>query len=97
MSDALRCVLGAALCLFAATAWTDDDDSFTLSATSEDFKTYFPGLLGNGYISTLTTLRGTEATPAYLAGYMDRDPADVSRPAAVPAPSRSSASMSARR
>jgi trehalose/maltose hydrolase-like predicted phosphorylase len=84
MSGALRCVLGAALCLFATTAWTDDEDSFTLSASSEDFRTYFPGLLGNGYFSTLTTLRGTEATPVYLAGFMDRDPADVSRPAAVP-------------
>jgi len=84
MSGAPRWMSSAALCLLAFCARADDDPSFTLTATAKDFNAYFPGLLGNGYIATLTTRRGTEATPAYLVGFMDRDPTDIARPAAVP-------------
>lgn len=45
---------------------------------------YFPGLLGNGYIASLTGPRGTEPTATYLVAFMDYTPGDVSRPARVP-------------
>jgi trehalose/maltose hydrolase-like predicted phosphorylase len=83
--NAARRVLGAVLSLFAACAQAAADSSFTLTATSDDFDTYFPGLLGNGYFAMPTTRRGTEATPVHLVGFMDRDPDDVSRPAEIPA------------
>jgi hypothetical protein len=59
--------------------------SFELSAAFQDLPGYFPGYLGNGYLSTLTAPRGTEATRAYLVGFMDYAPGDMSRPAAIPA------------
>ena len=61
------------------------DASFELSAAFQDLPGYFPGYLGNGYVSTLTAPRGTEATRAYLVAFMDYAPGDMSRPAAIPA------------
>ena len=61
------------------------DASFELSAAFQDLPGYFPGYLGNGYVSTLTAPRGTEATRAYLVGFMDYAAGDMSRPAAIPA------------
>jgi trehalose/maltose hydrolase-like predicted phosphorylase len=61
------------------------DASFQLRAGLEDLREYFPGYLANGYLSTLTAPRGTEATRAYLVGFMDYTSGDMSRPAAVPA------------
>ena len=58
--------------------------SFQLSAGLEDLRDYFPGYLANGYVSTLTAPRGTEATHAYMVALMDYTPGDMSRPAAVP-------------
>ena len=58
--------------------------SFQLSAGLEDLRDYFPGYLANGYVSTLTAPRGTEATRAYMVALMDYTPGDMSRPAAVP-------------
>jgi hypothetical protein len=83
-------ILARALCpaLFiacAASAWGAGDASFELSADFEDLRAYFPGYLGNGYVSTLTAPRGTEPTRAYLIAFMDYSDGDVSRPAAVPA------------
>jgi len=65
-------------------ARAEGDASFLLSATLEDLRDYFPGYLGNGYVSTLTAPRGTEPTRAYLVALMDYTPGDISRPAAVP-------------
>ena len=70
--------------LTAAAARAGTDPSFLLSAHVGDVPAYFPGLLGNGYISSLTGPRGTEPTPTYLVAFMDYTPGDMSRPAGVP-------------
>lgn len=70
--------------LTAAIARADADPSFVLRAGLGDVPGYFPGYLGNGYISTLTAPRGTEATRAYLVAFMDYTAGDMSRPAGVP-------------
>jgi protein-glucosylgalactosylhydroxylysine glucosidase len=85
-APARACALWLALLLVvAASARAESDASFRLSAGLEDLPGYFPGYLGNGYLSTLTAPRGTEATRAYLVGFMDYTAGDMSRPAAVPA------------
>lgn len=60
------------------------DSSFLLNAHLGDVPAYFPGLLGNGYLSSLTAPRGTEPTATYLVALMDYTPGDVARPACVP-------------
>jgi trehalose/maltose hydrolase-like predicted phosphorylase len=55
-----------------------------LRAGFADLPTYFPGLLGNGYIAALTAPRGTEATQTYVVGLMDYSSGDISRPALIP-------------
>lgn len=60
------------------------DASFLLTARADDASTYFPAQLANGYVSTTSTLRGTQGTPTYLVGFMDYAAGDMSRPAAVP-------------
>ena len=59
-------------------------DTFRLTATQKDFGLYFPTYLANGHFSTQTSLHGTDATLAYMAGLMDYTADDVSRPAAIP-------------
>ncbi len=61
-----------------------DDPSFDFTATEKDFGLYFPAYLANGIFTTTTSLRGTEATDAFMVGVMDYTPGDVSRPAAIP-------------
>ncbi|HTV86093.1 MAG TPA: glycoside hydrolase family 65 protein [Dyella sp.] len=78
------CLIGASLALLAAQACAATDPSFVLSARLQDLDTYFPGQLGNGYVSTLTAPRGTEGNLAYMAAFMDYAKGDVSRPAAIP-------------
>ena len=81
-------LIGQWVIMHAATAGTPEaappDDSFLMRASAQDAATYFPAYLGNGYIATTSTLRGTQGTPAYLVGLMDYTPDDMSRPAAVP-------------
>lgn len=60
------------------------DSSFELTATEANPESYFPTYLANGYFSTMTAPRGTEANAAYLVAFMDRAPQDVARPAAIP-------------
>jgi protein-glucosylgalactosylhydroxylysine glucosidase len=78
-------VLACLLLLVSAAASAASDATFQLSAALENLPDYFPGYLANGYLSTLTAPRGTEATRAYLVGFMDYAPGDMSRPAAIPA------------
>ena len=68
----------------AASASPESDASFSLSASLQDLPEYFPGYLGNGYLSTLSAPRGTEPTRAYLVAFMDYTKGDMSRPAAIP-------------
>jgi len=77
--------LACLILLLSAAARAANDASFQLSAGFDDLADYFPGYLANGYLSTLTAPRGTEATRAYLAGFMDYAAGDMSRPAAIPA------------
>ncbi|HEY2339242.1 MAG TPA: hypothetical protein VGH75_01780, partial [Steroidobacteraceae bacterium] len=77
--------LACLILLLSAAARAASDASFQLSAGFDDLPDYFPGYLANGYLSTLTAPRGTEATRAYLAGFMDYAAGDMSRPAAIPA------------
>jgi trehalose/maltose hydrolase-like predicted phosphorylase len=73
--------------LFAASAIAavpESRSTFRFSATQADFGQYFPTYLANGYFSTMSSLRGTEANPAYLVGFMDYGPGDISRPALIP-------------
>jgi hypothetical protein len=79
-----RAVLYALFLVAAATARGETDASFRLSAGLEDLPAYFPAYLANGYVSTLSAPRGTEATRAYLVAFMDYAAGDISRPAAVP-------------
>jgi protein-glucosylgalactosylhydroxylysine glucosidase len=77
---ALLCTLPSAM----ASAAQEPDRGFRSSIGLEQLPAYFPGLLGNGYIATLTTPRGTDAAQTYLVGLMDYTPGDISRPALVP-------------
>ena len=79
-----RAVLCALFLVAAAAARGETDASFRLSAGLEDLPGYFPAYLANGYLSTLSAPRGTEATRAYLVALMDYAAGDMSRPAAVP-------------
>ncbi len=60
------------------------DPSFMFTATSKNFRTYFPAYLANGYFSTLTSPRGTGPKMGYMVAFMDYRKGDISRPAAVP-------------
>lgn len=60
------------------------DPGFLLTATAKDFDSYFPGQLANGYLSTFTSPRGTEANLSYLVAFMDYRQGDIARPAAIP-------------
>ncbi|MBW4051107.1 MAG: glycoside hydrolase family 65 protein [Proteobacteria bacterium] len=82
MACAIACA--ALVPLTAAAARRATDPSFQLVAHLDDVPAYFPGLLGNGYIASLTAPRGTEPTQTYLVAFMDYTPGDVSRPALVP-------------
>jgi trehalose/maltose hydrolase-like predicted phosphorylase len=68
----------------AIPAFAGADDTFTLSATAQDFGNYFPSYLANGYFSTMTAPRGTEGNLAYMVAFMDYAKDDESRPAAIP-------------
>lgn len=68
----------------ARTSQRATDRSFLLRAGFSDLPSYFPGYLGNGFITTFTAPRGTEATETSLVALMDYTPGDVSRPARVP-------------
>jgi trehalose/maltose hydrolase-like predicted phosphorylase len=60
------------------------EPGFDLTATEKDFSLYFPAYLANGFFTTSSSLRGTDATLSFMAGVMDYTPGDVSRPAAIP-------------
>src|SRR6202050_3531164 len=72
------------LALAACPAAAATDSSFTLSASAEDFDSYFPSYLGNGYFSTMSAPRGTEGNLAYMVAFMDYAKDDIARPAAIP-------------
>ncbi|HUA27164.1 MAG TPA: glycosyl hydrolase family 65 protein [Steroidobacteraceae bacterium] len=76
--------LGAWLPATAAVAGGGDDTGFELSVGLQGLPDYFPGLIGNGYVTTLTAPRGTEPAQTYMVALMDYTPGDVSRPALVP-------------
>ena len=81
--------LGLSGLLFAALvaasgAHAASDPNFTLTATADNFGSYFPSYLANGYFSTMTSPRGTEPARAYMVAFMDYDRRDISRPAAIP-------------
>jgi trehalose/maltose hydrolase-like predicted phosphorylase len=82
-----RCI-GLAGFLFTAAfctpAFGATDPSFLLTATAKDFGSYFPGYLANGYVSTMTSPRGTEGSFSYMVALMDYTRDDIARPAAVP-------------
>ncbi|HTH67776.1 MAG TPA: hypothetical protein VL545_05950, partial [Rhodanobacter sp.] len=50
------------------------DPSFLLTGTADNFGTYFPSYLANGYFSTMTSVRGTEGNRAYMVAFMDYKP-----------------------
>lgn len=78
------CILLCSLLPVLASAAPALDEGFRLSTGLAQLPAYFPGLLGNGYIATLTTPRGTDAAQTYLVGLMDYSPGDISRPALIP-------------
>jgi len=47
------------------------DETFLLTARQSDIPHYFPAYLGNGYVSTLSSPKGTDTARAYLVGLMD--------------------------
>lgn len=72
------------LLFVAARVSAATDPSFVLTGTSEQFGSYFPSYLANGYFSTLTSVRGTEPTMGYMVATMDYAKDDIARPAAMP-------------
>ncbi|MGH8328147.1 MAG: glycoside hydrolase family 65 protein, partial [Steroidobacteraceae bacterium] len=84
MRRRVACAFLCALAPVAGLAAQQNDAGFRLSTGFEQLPAYFPGLLGNGYIATVTTPRGIDAAQTYLAGLMDYTPGDISRPARVP-------------
>ena len=72
------------LALAGTAASAASDPSFTLAAGAEDFGSYFPSYLANGYFSTMTAPRGTEGNLAYMVAFMDYGKDDIARPAAIP-------------
>lgn len=81
---AVACVVLVLPILPLADLRAAEDPGFVLTATAADFDSYFPGQLANGYLSTFTSPRGTEANLAYLVAFMDYAKGDMSRPAAIP-------------
>ena len=76
-------VCAALLCAGSGrSAWAAG--GFRLSVGFGGLASYFPGMLGNGYLATLTARRGTAATQAFMVGLMDRTPGDIARPALLP-------------
>lgn len=69
---------------FAAPAFADTNPSFLLTGSAQNFDTYFPSYLANGYFSTMTSARGTEGNMAYMVAFMDYAKDDIARPAAIP-------------
>ena len=74
----------AALLLLGVAGPACADQGFTLSVDAKGLPRYFPGLLGNGFLVTLTDPRGTRATQTYAVGLMDRTTGDIARPACLP-------------
>ena len=72
------------LALTVGPALAAPDSTFTLTARAEDFGSYFPSYLANGYFSTMTAPRGTEGNLAYMVAFMDYAKEDIARPAAIP-------------
>jgi trehalose/maltose hydrolase-like predicted phosphorylase len=77
-------VVAAIPAIPAIPALAGADDTFSLSASAQDFDSYFPSYLANGYFSTMTAPRGTEGNLAYMVAFMDYGKDDESRPAAIP-------------
>src|SRR5579859_1359360 len=75
-------ILMLVLCCLAFPAAADE--SFVLNAQASDIPNYFPAYLGNGFVSTLSSPKGTDSSRAYLVGLMDYTAGDISRPAAIP-------------
>src|SRR5581483_9902897 len=69
--------------LLAWPALPAQDSSFLLTTHIPESR--FPGYYGNGRIGTVTSPRGVDPTPSYLAGVYGRAPGDVPRIAALPA------------
>jgi len=84
MRPLLIVAFGAALATLAPCCNAGGDESFRLDASAKDFAAYFPSYLANGYFSSMTSPRGTEANLAYMVALMDYAKDDVSRPAAIP-------------
>lgn len=80
----LTALVTAVVAAASVSAWAGSDDPFRLSAELSDLPAYFPAYLANGFVSTLSAPRGTEATRSYLVALMDYTTGDISRPAAVP-------------
>jgi len=74
----------ACICFVPTSAFAETDPSFLLTGTAQNFESYFPSYLANGYFSTMTSLRGTEPNMAYMVAFMDYAKDDISRPAAIP-------------
>lgn len=70
--------------LVGAPASAATDPSFLFTGTADNFASYFPSYLANGYFSTMTSPRGTEGNAAYMVAFMDYKKDDISRPAAIP-------------
>ncbi len=80
----LTAALSATLLAVTAVRPARADTGFHLRVGFTGLASYFPGMLGNGYLATLTAPRGTEATQTYMVGLMDRTPGDIARPALLP-------------
>jgi hypothetical protein len=84
VSGLICAALGGWLSTATAVGAVGDDAGFRLSVGIQGLPDYFPGLLGNGFIATLTAPRGTEPAQTYMVALMDYTRGDVSRPALVP-------------
>jgi hypothetical protein len=72
------------LCLQFTAALGGTDSTFLLSTELPAADAYFPTYLANGYVSTMSSPRGTEGNLSYMVGLMDYAQNDIARPAAIP-------------
>jgi trehalose/maltose hydrolase-like predicted phosphorylase len=80
----LTCLTALLLCSGPHQAVAGSDPTFLLSTELPAAESYFPTYLANGYVSTMSSPRGTEGNPSFVVGLMDYSQHDIARPAAIP-------------
>jgi protein-glucosylgalactosylhydroxylysine glucosidase len=84
MTMAGRLIIFLPLLFLVPGITAQNESSFDLTATKDNFGLYYPTYLANGFFTTSTSPRGTDATLSFMVGVMDYTVSDVPRLAALP-------------